>query len=55
MTDPEREVSVRHVCVDGNYPPDDLVGSRAEPRQRNVQQSVVGAIQMQIAFIDFFS
>ena len=51
--DPEREASACHMCVGRNYAPDDLVDSRAEPRQRNVQQCVVGAIQMQIAFVDF--
>jgi hypothetical protein len=42
------------MCVDRNYAPHDLVNSRAESRQRNVQQSVVGAIQVQIAFVHFF-
>ena len=51
---PECEVSVCHMCVDGNDAPDDFVGSRAQQRQRNVQQRVVGAIQMQIAFVHFF-
>jgi hypothetical protein len=39
------------MCVDGNDTPDYFVGSRAQRRQRNVQQRVVGAIQMQIAFV----
>jgi hypothetical protein len=43
------------VSVDGNYAPDDLVGSCAESRQRNVQQRVIGAIEVQIAFVDFLS
>ena len=42
------------MCIDRNHAPDDFVGSRAERRQRNVQQRVVGAIQMQIAFVHFF-
>jgi hypothetical protein len=43
------------VCIDGNYPPHNLVDSRAEPWQRNVQQGVVRAIQMQIAFVHFYT
>jgi hypothetical protein len=42
------------MCVDGNDTPDYFVGSRAQRRQRNVQQRVVGAIQVQIAFVYFF-
>ena len=51
--DPERKVSFCHVCIDRNYAPHDLICSRAEPRQGNVQQPVVGAIQTQILFVHF--
>src|SRR5262249_59469984 len=52
--DSEREVSVCHVCINRNHTPHDLIYSCAELRERNVQQRVVGAIQMQIAFVHFF-
>jgi hypothetical protein len=52
-TDPEREVPVCHVCIDGNYAPHDFVGSDTELWQRNVQQRMVRTIQMKIAFVHF--
>ena len=42
------------MCINRNYAPYDLVGSHTELQQGNVQQRVVGAIQMQIAFVHFF-
>src|SRR5262249_32287997 len=55
MNDSEGEVSACHMCIDRNYAPHDLVNSHTELGQGNVQQRVVGAIQMQIAFVHFFS
>src|SRR6476660_2985323 len=54
-TNLEREASARHMCVNRNYAPNDLVDSRAEPRQRNMQQRMVGAIQTHIMLVHFFS
>src|SRR6476660_1245816 len=54
-TNVEHEVSVCHMCIHRNYAPHDLVSARAQLRQRNVHERVVGAIQMQIAFIHFFA
>src|SRR6476619_32856 len=54
-TNVEHEVSVCHMCIHRNYAPHDLVSARAQSRQRNVQERVVGRIEMQIAFIHFFA
>src|SRR5689334_13397141 len=40
--------------IDGDDAPDDFISSCPKFRQRNVQQRVVGAIQMHIAFVHFF-